>query len=109
MVATLVQKEQELIMNYPKREETLITAADAAAQERIRELERETKRLREENERLQRMTERQWYIITLRNAGKNFDEIGLAYQERFHTKQKLNRESIRMTLATFGLWPPPHV
>ena len=56
----------------------------------------------------QKATERQAFIVTLHEAGKSFDEIGLAYQRRFNTKQKLNRERIRMTLAAFGHWPPPN-
>lgn len=49
------------------------------------------------------MTERQRFIVDLRKQGKKLDEIGILYQQRFGTKQKLSRERIRSILAYFGL------
>lgn len=50
-----------------------------------------------------KITERQQFVIDLRKKGKSLDEIGIAYQKQFGTKQKLCREKIRDILSMFGM------
>lgn len=45
-------------------------------------------------------TERQKFVVELAEKGLPFDQIGLKYQERFGTKEKLSRQKIRMMIAS---------
>jgi hypothetical protein len=44
-------------------------------------------------------TERQKFVFRLAEQGWSYNQIGLKYQKRFGTKQKLSREKVRMIIA----------